>query len=108
MPTDTKETLALAKIKACFGKPEGEFSSTLFVSHHLEELSKENWLALLSIKEPTPQQILDCLILKDKWDSADDGLVDTYDFTLPENLTDYLLSVRFSEDGNIKSISLES
>lgn len=106
--SDKLESLALEKIKSLFGTPEGEFNSTLFISHHMEELEEADWLSLLKVKQPKPQQILKALVLVDKWDSNEDGQINTYDFSLPENITDYLISVRFSEDGKIKDASLES
>ena len=48
--------------------------------------------------EPSPEQILDALVQVGAWDSEGDGVVDASDFSLPNDTTDYLISVRFTED----------
>ena len=105
---DKKAKTALAKIKSLHGTPEGEYGPTLFVSHHLEEISKAEWMELLKTETPTSEQMLDALILIDTWSTSDDGAIDTYDFSLPDNLTNYLLSACFSADGKSIEVSMES
>ena len=105
---DKKAKTALAKIKSLHGTPEGEYGPTLFVSHHLEEISKAEWMELLKTETPTSEQMLDALVLIDAWSSYDDDVVDTYDFGLPDNLTNYLLSARFSKDYKSIEVSMES
>ena len=65
-------------------------------------------MTLFDDKKPTPEKLLEALILKDKWDSEGDCNIDTFDFSLTQNVTDYLVSVRFSKDGSIETISMES
>ncbi|MEP3888995.1 MAG: DUF2004 domain-containing protein [Hellea sp.] len=105
---DEKAKTALAKIKSLHGTPEDEFGTTLFVSHHLEEISKADWLKVLKTETPTSEQILDALILIGAWSSSDDDVIDTYDFSLPDNLTNYPLSACFSEDDKNIEVSMES
>lgn len=99
---------ALAKIKSLYGTPQGEFGPTLFVSHHLDEIEKADWLRVLKTENPTSKQVLDSLVLVGKWSSTDSAVDDIYDFSLPDNLTNYLLSVHFSENGTIEDVSMES
>lgn len=103
-----KEKIVLTKIRSLYGTPEGEFGPTLFVSHHLDEVEKADWLTVLKTENPTPQQILESLVLVDAWSTTDNETNNTYDFSLPGNVTNYLLSVRFSEDDRVEDVSMES
>jgi hypothetical protein len=50
-------------------------------------------------------------VLRSHWGDDDDGDeegIDTFDFTLPDEVTDYVISVRFDEDGEVESVSMES
>jgi hypothetical protein len=48
------------------------------------------------------------LELRSHWGAeAEDGL-DTFDFTLPDDVTNYVIAVRFNEDGEVHDISMES
>ena len=103
-----KKIIALEKIKSLFGTPDGEYGPTLFVSHHLGEIDKADWMKILKTQSPTSKQILESLVLIDQRSLTDTAVNDTYDFSLPENLTNYILSVHFSEDGTIEDVSMES
>lgn len=93
---------ALMAIKASSGTDIGEYSVDLFIQHHLEELIDSEWVKAIGSKKPTNNQILESLVLKSCWDK---GLV--YDFSLPHDITDYVVSVRFDESGSIEAISME-
>lgn len=99
---------ALRAIKACFGKPEGEYGPTLFVSHHLDEIESAYWLRTIGVERPSPDQVLSMLVLTDSWSSAGNEHIDTFDFGLPEGASNYLLSVRFGEDGEVQDVAMES
>lgn len=101
------EQAALATLKSLCGTSAGEDSVTLFVDHHLAELEPDYFSQTYGTPTPEAPQILASLILVDSWSSEDDGNVDVFDFSLPGNVTDYLLSVRFSGD-DIEDISMES
>lgn len=96
MDLKQKEALARKEIAARYGQPEGEYGPTLFVSHHLEEVDAEYWVDVYDTEMPEPTQIFDTLILKDAWSFNDDGVIDVLDFSLPNGITDYVLSVRFA------------
>jgi len=102
-----KEKLALAAIKRSFDTPEGEFGSTLFVAHHVEQLNANDWVAATGKKTPNSEQILDSLILIDSWSSEESEILDTFDFGLPHDISDYLLSVSFEGD-EVSEIAMES
>jgi hypothetical protein len=51
--------------------------------------------------------VLDLLELRSCWGDEEDG-IDTFDFTLPESITNYVISVRFDEMGRVEEITMES
>ncbi len=100
--------IALAAIKSVHGTPDDEFGVTLFVSHHLEELDEVYWNKHLQTASPDPVRVLDILKLKSHWGDEDDDGIDNFDFTLPDEVTNYVLCVRFDDDGEVEEISMES
>lgn len=99
---------ALAAIKAAFNSEDEDNEVALFATHHLEELEPGYWQQQLGEDQPEPRRILDILVLQSSWGDDDDDGIDTFDFTLPEDVTDYVISVRFDETGEVESISMES
>lgn len=106
--SDERQAIARQAIKSLYGKPEGEYGPTLFVSHHLEEIEPDYWLRTVGVQQPKPDQVLDALVLVDSWTSGGGGTVNTFDFGLPQNASNYLLSVRFGDDGQVQDVSMES
>lgn len=104
---DERQASARQAIKSLYGRPEGEYGPTLFVSHHLDEIEPAYWLKTVGSERPKPEQVLDALVLVDSWASAGDETVNTFDFTLPEDVSNYLLSVRFGGDGQVQDVSME-
>ena len=98
-----RQELAVSAIKSVFGTPEQESGVTLFAKHHIEELKPEYWEKHLGTTKPDPRKVLDILVLREHWD--DDCV---FDFTLPEDVTDYVISVRFDENGKVEDITMES
>ena len=103
-----REKKALAAIKMAFGTEDDEFGATLFVSHHLGEIEKSYWQKHLGTTEPKPERVLEILELRSHWSNEDEDGIDTFDFTLPGNVTNYVICVRFDEDGQVEEISMES
>ena len=101
-----REAAARAAIKNAFGTPDDEFGATLFVSHHLDELEPPYWTKHFSTETPEPQRILESLVLRSHWGGDDE--IDSFDFTLPEEVTDYVVSVKFDESGEIVELTMES
>jgi hypothetical protein len=101
-----REAAARAAIKKAFGTAEDEFGATLFVSHHLEELDSGYWKKHLSTETPEPRRVLELLVLHSHWGGDDE--IDTFDFTLPEEVTNYVISVAFGESGGVSEITMES
>nr|CAP49039.1 putative integron gene cassette protein [uncultured bacterium] len=55
--------------------------------------------------DPNLQRYSELLELKSNWGESD---IENFDFSLPGDVTDYLLSVRFDDAGEIDEISMES
>jgi Protein of unknown function (DUF2004) len=102
---EKREKSALVAIRNSFGI-DGESSVNLFVEHHLEEIEGEYWRKHLGAEKPEPVTLLDILVLQSHWGGADE--IETFDFTLPEDATNYVISVRFDQSGQVHDISMES
>ena len=100
--------VALEALRESLGTEEGEMGADLFVTHHLEELAVSYWQQQLETETPTPEQVINLLVLKSHWSAEDEDGIDTFDFTLPGDATDYVLSVGFDESGRVESIAMES
>lgn len=105
-----RQSVAMAAIREVFGTEEDEAGATLFVSHHLEEIDAAYWEKHLETAAPEPSQVLDLLVLRSHWGDGeqDEDGIDTFDFTLPEEVTDYVISVHFDEEEAVDDISMES
>lgn len=103
-----REKSALAAIKLSFGTAAAEDSVNLFVEHHQDEMDAEYWEKHLATKTPAPARILDLLQLRSHWSPDEDDGINVFDFTLPDDVTDYVISVRFDDAGEVKEISMES
>jgi hypothetical protein len=105
---ERRKKIALAAIKAAYGTEAQEYGTTLFVSHHLEELDAEYWNRHTQTPTPEPARVLDLLVLQGHWSDEDEEGLDVFDFTLPDDVTDNVISVRFDEAGEVEDISMES
>jgi Protein of unknown function (DUF2004) len=105
--TQRREKAALAAIKQAFGTDQDEYGATLFVSHHLDEVEESYWQKHLGTAKPEPRRVLELLELRSHWGEDDRG-IDTFDFTLPDNATNYVISVRFDDKGQVEEITMES
>ena len=101
-----KKSAAIAAIEQAIGTKADEYGASLFISHHLQELGEDYWLKHCATTQPEPRQVLDILVLRSNW--SDDEGFDILDFSLPSNVTDYVISVRFDHSGNVTEVSMES
>ena len=99
--------IALDAVKAAHGTRGDELGATRFVAHHLEELPGDYWEEHCKTATPTPSQVLDILELRSEFDDDDDDF-SNFDFTLPGDVTDYVLCVTINDDGEVEDISMES
>lgn len=97
------EQKALSEIRRTSGTEIGQYGVDEFVAHHLRELPKQYWLKHTGTESPTSIQVIELLILRSKWDGEE-----VYDFTLPDNVTDYVMSVSFDDSGKVDSVSMEN
>ena len=102
---EKRTTLALAAIKQAFGSDADEFGATMFVKHHLEELSQDYWQEHVGTSNPEASAVLGLLELKSNWGEDE---IENLDFTLPGEITDYVVSVHFDDAGAVDGISMES
>ena len=103
-----REKAGIAAIKRTFGTADGEYGATLFASHHLDELEASYWQKHLGTDQPEPARVLDILRLRSHWGDEHGEGIEVFDFTLPDDVTDYVISVRFDEAGEVEEISMES
>lgn len=101
-----RETAALAAIREAFTSADEDNDVRLFISHHLAEVEGTYWKQHLGDESPEPSRVLDLIQLRDHWGGDDE--LETFDFTLPDEATQYVISVRFDETGEIEEISMES
>jgi hypothetical protein len=94
---------ALQDIRNAVGTEVDEYSVDEFISHHLEELPSSYWKAKTGVEVPEINQVIDLLILRNKWDDEE-----VYDFTLPDDVTDYVISVKYTDNGELEDIDMES
>ena len=97
---------ARAAIAAAYGSEADEFGTTRFISHHLEEIEPTYWKGKFNTATPEPISILEALVLRSE--SNNDDEIDILDFTLPGNVTNYVLCVTFNDEGEVVDISMES
>ena len=101
-----REAAARAAIKNAFDTADAESEIALFISHHLEEIEPTYWKRHFATETPDPYRILDSLVLQSHWGGDDE--IDTFDFTLPDEATNYLITVSFDDAGHIANVAMES
>jgi len=101
-----REVAARAAINNAFATADAESEVALFISHHLEEIEPAYWKQHFSTETPDSHRILDSLVLQSHW--GGDNEIDTFDFTLPNDATNYLISVSFDDAGHVSGVAMES
>ena len=101
-----RELVARRAIKHAFDTDEDETCARLFVSHHLAEIDSGYWERHLASEMPAPSAVLDLLQLRSHWGGDDE--MRTFDFTLPEDVTNYVISVTFDDGGEVSDVAMES
>lgn len=104
---------ALVAIQQALSEGDEDSSVRIFVSHHLEELDAAYWKKHAGVPKPSAKKVLELLELHSHWGEDDEGDInkdglDTFDFTLPGNATQYVISVSFGEEGEVEDIVMES
>lgn len=96
---------ALAAIHQAFGTEAGEDSINLFVEHHLDEMPPEYWEQQLGVAAPAPESVLGLLVCRSSWGEND---LENFDFSLPGDVTQYVVAVHFDAAGEVDGLSMES
>ncbi|GAB5407284.1 MAG: hypothetical protein Aurels2KO_55150 [Aureliella sp.] len=105
---ERRRKAAIDAIRRAHGTADDEHGATLFVSHHLDEIDDDYWIKHCGAARPDASQVLDILVLQSHWGEDDDDGIDTFDFTLPGEVTTYIISVEFDGNGNVSGVSMES
>ena len=103
-----REQLARAAMRAALENQQAEDSVELFIQHHLEEIEPDYWKKYSGSTVPTPLQVLDLLVLAAPWESDEIDSREMLDFTLPDEITQYVICVSFNTEGHVIDISMES
>jgi hypothetical protein len=102
---EKRARLALDAIRNAFGTQAGEAGVDLFVEHHLAEIPESYWREHTGSVKPGPDAVLGLLVLESSWGEGD---IENFDFSLPGDVTQYVVCVRFGDTGEIEEISMES
>jgi hypothetical protein len=100
--------MSLTAIRSQFGTSEGEDGVNLFVKHHSEEIGRDYYLRHLGSATPEPVRVLDLLVFQLLWEPESEDSLDTLDFSLPEEITNYVIAVSFDEKAQVITISIDS
>ncbi|MEM6275237.1 MAG: DUF2004 domain-containing protein [Myxococcota bacterium] len=103
-----RETEARTHLESVYGTPEDEFGATLFVAHHLGEIDAAYWMKHTGTSEPSARQVLRLLELRVDPEEEEDLQLRALDFTLPDDVTNYVVCVEFDDLGKIAGVSMES
>ncbi|OEC88854.1 DUF2004 domain-containing protein [Acinetobacter sp. YK3] len=103
-----REQLARAAMRAALENQQAEDSVELFIQHHLEEIEPDYWKKYSGSALPTPLQVLDLLVLAAPWESDEIDSREMLDFTLPDEITQYVICVSFDAKGQVIDILMES
>ena len=101
----TQQTRARTALEQLLGTEEGDDSVDLFVQHHLDEIEADYWIAHLGTPTPAASAVLGLLQPREPW--GDDGSVHI-DFSLPGDVSQYVLSVELDEDDEVIGVSMDS
>jgi hypothetical protein len=103
-----REAAARTAIKESLEAQGADGETASYVSHHLEELEPDYWLRYAGTATPELAQVVSLLELRGAWGPESGDELENFDFTLPGDVTDYVLCVRFDDEGEVLDISMES
>ena len=114
---ETEKRMVEAKVALVnnLALPNDESSVRSYIEHHLVEVDDEYWVTVFGESKPSISVVASKMVIHPFWyEEALDGEadLDRVDFTLPDNeddaVTNYLLCVEYSEEGQLEGISMES
>ena len=106
--TENREQLARNAMCEALTNQQAEDSVELFIQHHLEEVDATYWQKHFGTNKPKTEQELNYLVLNKQGEGDELENYDVLDFTLPEDITDYVISISFNHQGQVVDISMES
>lgn len=101
-----RDSAARQAIDAGCEMEDEESGIAMFVAFHLEELDAGYWQRHLGTPRPAPDAVLGILELRGHW--GGDREMEFFDYTLPGEATDFVISVHFDEAGAVAEISMEN
>lgn len=101
-----RESAARQAIKTDFDMENEDSAAAMFVAFHLEELEGGYWQQHMGTARPDPSAVPDILVLREHWGEEDE--MEFFDFTLPGDVSNYVISVHFDAKGKVDDISMES
>ncbi|WP_335952685.1 DUF2004 domain-containing protein [Acinetobacter higginsii] len=105
---ERREQLARIAMREALENQQAEDSVELFIQHHLEEVEPAYWKKHFATSTPSPILVLEFLVLTHQWQDEDLDSYDMLDFTLPDEITNYVICVSFDSKGQVIDISMES
>jgi hypothetical protein len=103
--SEMRQKLALDMIRQVFSTESGKMNINLFIEHHIAEVPPAYWEQHLGTATPGPKAVIGLLEFQSSWGEED---LEYFDFTLPGEITNYVVSVHFNSAGEVDEISLES
>jgi hypothetical protein len=101
-----RESAARQAIKTDFDMENEDSAVAMFVAFHLEELDGGYWQQHMGTARPDPSAVPGILVLREHWGEEDE--MEFFDFTLPGDVSNYVISVHFDAKGKVDDISMES
>lgn len=116
-----RERTARKYIAEALAQGDDTDSVKLFVDHHLEQIPAAEWTRILGEPLPSAQRVVESLVLRGHWSEADydaflgdggeaeegEAGIDIFDFTLPGDVTQYVLAVHFGPHGEVEHLTMD-
>lgn len=84
-------------------------TTRFYLQHHLDDMDEAEALALFGTKDVSKQVFFDALsLVRIGLYPEDEDAFAVFDIQFSREITDYLLTVRFSVDGEVSDVSFES
>ena len=101
---ESRRHKALAAIRHGFGTLAGEGDVNLFGEHRLDEMPSAYWQERSGSEKPGPQGVPGRLECKSAWGVGD---LEVLDFTLPGDVSNDVVTVRFGATGAVAGLAME-
>ena len=99
------KAVAFAAIRKDYDDSPMEGVVGRFISHHREIFDREEWEGASIPYPPTSVDVLAAIECREIWEDAEAYMCD---FSLPADLTNYVICVRIGRGGDVESVDMES